>query len=190
MRATLLLLLCGACITDRTISRQWLPDDRLAFDAAKYPGARAVVLYRGDFVLMQFVNKQVPRTQVGRHEAVALLSEGAFGLAEVKVPFGADDRLIELQARIRDPDGRTEEVDARSILSDTSGEGERDVNAKFLRIPNVRVGSIIEYLFIVDRAGFLWAGSQTTMGDNPVRQYEFELRYPRELIIDSKEYNS
>lgn len=187
-----MLLLAGAALSGCTASAKlgtgWLSKDELAFDATKYPDDAAVVLYRADKWLLEA--GQVRSSEVLRHQAVAVLREGGFSLAEVKIPFRANQELLELKARVIKPDGTVRELDARDMLSDTNGKGEQDLQAKFFRFPDVTIGSILEYVSVVRMPWVMSADDQDTLGTFPVKRYDFELTGARVLVLEAIEYNS
>lgn len=87
------------CVT-AGLGQAWLPDERLAFDAAAYPDDAEVVLYRADRTLLDTDSASHPISRRSRHEVVAIRDEGGFGLAEVQVRFNGQEKLLEFRARI------------------------------------------------------------------------------------------
>lgn len=189
MRAALLMLvLASGCATTSQLNAEWLTPDQLAWDASKYPDDAAVVLYRADRYLLETAGNDF--SEVLRHVVVAIQREGGFDLAEVKIPFNTQQELLVLKARVIQPDGSVKEVSARDVLVDTNGKGERDTQAKFFRFPDVRIGSVLEYLWVVRTPWILGAEDQDTLGQFPVKSYDFELVGSRKLVLETIEYNS
>ncbi len=187
-RLLLPLLLSSGCATTSALSTDWLTKEQLTWDASKYPDDAAVVLYRADRTLLETIGND--SSEVLRHEAIAIQKEGGFDVAEVRIPFNTRQQLIVLKARVLQPDGTVREVQARDVLVDTNGKGERDTQAKFFRFPDLRIGSIVEYVWVVRTPWVIGADDQDTLGPWPVREYEFELTGSRQLVFETIEYNS
>lgn len=181
------VVVLGAGCTAGGLSARFVTPDVLAWDKAKYADDAAVVLYRADKTRL---DNREDTTRFMRHEVFAIQGEGGFDLAEVRVPFRSNYSLVEFVARVVQPDGSEQRFDAKHLLSDVNGKGERDVNAHFFRFPDVRVGSVLEYAYVVE-APFLWsADEQDTLGAFPVRHYEFELSASKPLVLETIELNS
>ncbi|MDP2273152.1 MAG: DUF3857 domain-containing protein [Archangium sp.] len=186
MRTILLLAVLGAgCAT--TGKAKFLTDDQLKFDATRYPDDAAVVLFRSDSTeLMAGSGSDLTRST--RHEVTAVLGEGGFELAEVKIPLWGSSTLTAFNARVVQPDGTQQLFDGAQLLSDSSGQGERDLNAKFFRFPDVRVGSVLEYQWAIEWPFLVSADEQDTLGPFPVRHYEFELLASQKLVMGTIEF--
>jgi hypothetical protein len=177
-------LLGAACATP---GPRFVSAARLEFDASKYPDDAAVVLHRADKTELVTANDWYTRYE--RHVVSAVLGEGGFDLAEVRVPLRSTWKLLRFDARVVQPDGTEQRFDAAQLLSDSSGKGEHDLNAKFFRFPDVRVGSVLEYSWLV-KVPELWnADEQDTLGNFPVRHYEFELTSARQLVLGTIVFN-
>lgn len=187
--AVIVLGVClgAGCATTTSHSTDWLSADRLSWDKDRYGEAAAVVLFRADRTRLDGLGGS---SEVLHHEAIGILKEGGFDLAEVRVPFSTEQELVVLKARVIQPDGSVREVLAREVLVDTNGKGERDTQAKFFRFPDVRLGSVLEYLWVVRSPWIIPADDQDTLGAFPVREYEFELVGSRQLVLETIEYNS
>jgi hypothetical protein len=189
MRVLLVLLvMASGCATTSELNANWLTPDQLVYDASKYPDDAAVVLYRADRYLLETTGNDF--SEVLRHVVVAIQREGGFDLAEVKIPFNTRQDIVVLKARVVQPDGTVKEVSARDVLVDTNGKGERDWQAKFFRFPDVQVGSVLEYVWVVRSPWIVGADDQDTLGEFPVRSYDFELVGSRKLVLETIEYNS
>jgi len=189
MRGVLVaLVVSSGCATTSQLSTDWLTPDVLAHDASKYPDDAAVVLYRADRYLLETTGGN--SSERLSHVAIAVQREGGFDLAEVRVPFNARQELLVLKARVLQPDGTIKELSPRDVLVDTNGKGERDTQAKFFRFPDVRLGSVLEYLWVVRTPWILATEDQETLGAFPVKAYDFELTGSRRLVLETIEYNS
>ena len=187
MRALLaVLVLASGCAGVKRVA--FVPDAALKFDLARYPDDAAVVLFRADNTEL-FVEDNGNVTRNTRHEVTAVLGEGGFDLAEVRIPLWGKGTLSAFNARVVQPDGTQQLFDGTQLLSDTSGKGERDLNAKFFRFPDVRVGSVLEYAWVTDSPFLYTSDEQDTLGPFPVKHYEFELIAARPLVIGTIEFN-
>jgi hypothetical protein len=187
-RALPLLLAVLACGCATTATRPWVDDALLQYDPTKYADDAAVILYRADKTTLELEGSE-SLTRRERHEVIAVRGEAGFWMAEVKVPYRAQDTLAGFRARLVQPDGSKQEFDAKSFLSDVSASGERQVNAAFFRFPDVRVGSILEYWWVVEGEKFWAADEQETLGEYPVKRYEFELTAAKPLVVETIEWN-
>lgn len=186
-RAVLWLVVLSGCATPG-LRAQFVADEKLTWDRAKYADDEAVVLYRADTT--ELVNDgSNTYTHARRHEVVAVQSEGGFDLAEIRVPFQKNWKLVDFKARVVQPDGTRREFDDRELLTDRGGKGDTDVNAKFFRFPDVRLGSVLEYAWVIETP-YLWnADEQETLGHHPVREYHFELTALKELVFETIEFS-
>ncbi len=186
MRTSLLLLaLTSGCATERAV--HFADDATLRFDPSRYPDDAAVVLLREDRT--RLVSGNLDHTVFSRHEVIAVLGEGGRWLGQVKIPFNSKWAFADFSARIIRPDGTKEVFTDTALLSDTSGKGERDSNARFFTFPNVSVGCILEYDWSVDAPGTWNADEQDTLGNYPVKKYRFELTASKPLQLDTIEMN-
>lgn len=190
MRALTLLCLAALALGCAPLKRiDFVSKDRLTFDAKQYPDDAAVVLYRADRTELAEDGSEA-FTRSLRHEVFAILGEGGFELAEVRVPFPKTWKLLQFNARIVQPDGTEQRFDGASMLSDSGGKNDQDRNAKFFRFPDVRVGSVLEYAWQVEAPYYWNADDQDTLGVFPVRRYEFELTAPRPLVMETISFNN
>lgn len=184
------LLFAQGCATTSALDTGFLSREALAYDTAKYPDDPAVILYRADKLLLDTGQNQNSSSEVLRHQALAVLNEAGFDFAEVRIPFRNTQELVVLKARVLQPDGSVRELNPADLLSDTNGKGEQDVQARFFRFPDVRIGSILEYVSIIRSTGIIGADDQDTLGSLPVKHYDFELTGGRPLVLEAIEYNS
>ncbi len=186
-RIPLVLLLASGCATTGGLV-DFVPASTLKFDAAKYPDDAALVLYRADRTELAEDGSEA-FTRMVRHEAIAVLGEGGFDLAEVRVPLWQKSTLRRFTARVVQPDGSQQTFDGAQLLTDSGGKGEFDSNAKFFRFPDVRVGSVLEYAWVIESPGLWNSDDQDTLGTFPVLHYEFELTAFKPLVLETIEFN-
>jgi hypothetical protein len=168
---------------------EYLPLETLRYDAQKYSEAEAVVLYRADKKYLSNDNNE-RFTHTLHHEAVAVLKDSGKDVAEVSIPFWANSKVVALIARIIQPDGTVRELTNDLFLSENNGKGTNSINGRYFRFPDVRVGSILEYVSIVESPNVHGSGEQAPVGAHPVRQYVFELTASKPYVLEAKEYNS
>lgn len=185
MRTALLVLVLSGCATQR--AAHFVDDATLKFDASRYADDAAVVLLREDRT--NLVSGNIDHTVYSRHEVIAVLGEGGQWLGQVKIPFNSKWTFADFSARIIRPDGTKEVFTDTALLSDTSGKGEHDSNARFFKFPNVSVGCILEYDWSIDAPGTWNGDEQDTLGNYPVKQYRFELTASKPLQLDTIEMN-
>ena len=178
--------LASGCATGRTI--ELLSAAKLQFDASQYPDDPAVVLFRSDRTEL-YASATDPWTEYERHEAIAVLTEAAFELAEVRVPVWPKSELRHFHARVVQPDGTEQTWDGARLLGESSAKGERDINMRFFRFPDVRVGSVLEYSWSVRGEWIAFADEQEPLGPFPVRHYEFDLVATKSLKMETIEFN-
>jgi Domain of Unknown Function with PDB structure (DUF3857) len=110
------------------------------------PGAPAIILYR-----------QVDRDDNGytshedNYERIKILTEDGRKYANVEIPFvkGSDD-VVHLRARSIRPDGSIAEFDGQVFEKEIVKARGLRYMAKTFTLPDVQVGSIIEYFFTYD----------------------------------------
>lgn len=180
------LLVLSGCAT--VGSGTFVPAETLRFERAKYADDAAVVLHRQDRTQLVLENNDA-YTRASRHEVIAVLAEGGLELAEVRVPFNATWKFLGFKARVVRPDGTARELGVDALLSDTSGKGERDANARFFRFPDVSVGCVLEYMWTIEAPSLWWYDDQDTLGSFPVRHYDFELTASKEIVLETIELN-
>ena len=151
-----------------------------------------MLLSRDERVALTF-DHSAAATQITRHDVIAILSEGGDKLAEVSVPVGAD-RLQYLRARTIAPDGRIEEVTPSEVQTAVARTGNRldgvEVAEKLFRLPGVRVGSVVEYVYGVesDAPTYVLASEMST--PIPVEHYHLEVSVVGPADVAVRTYNT
>jgi len=173
---------------------EWQPprSTNVAALAQKYPHAVAVLLGRDDQIALTF-DQSPQRTQIMRHDTIAILSDGGDRYAEVTVPVG-DGRVQFLQARTIGPDGRVEEVTPTEVHTETARTGNRldgvEVEEKVFRLPGVRVGSVIEYAYGLENDHPTYFLTSTISEPIPVEHYHLEVSVDGPAAVAVRTYNT
>jgi hypothetical protein len=146
------------------------------------PGAPAIILYR-----------QVDRDDTGltAHEdnyvRIKILTEEGRKYADVEIPFFKDegDEIINLKARTIRPDGSIANFEGKAFeKSIVKAKGVKFM-AKTFTLPDVQVGSIIEYSYTEDLPELILVGSQWILNDELfTRHAKFSLKpYERDYTV-------
>ena len=138
------------------------------------PGAPAVILYR-----------QVDRDdrQGSEHENVyvrtKILTEEGRKYADIEIPFnkGSGNNVVNIRARTVRPDGSIVNYDGKVYeKSIVKAKGLRYM-AKTFTLPDVQVGSIIEYSYTIDLSEYFVFDSHWILSDELFTRYaKFSLR--------------
>ena len=146
VRACGFALAIAGVVTLRTAAAaDWLPIEPRELQMTSEPGApgaAAVYLYR-----------QVDRSDVYYNEKIyiriKILSEEGLKYANVEIPFdGQNESIGEIQARSVQPDGSSTPFDGKVFDKPIVQERGAKLLAKIFTIPNVQVGSIVEYRYV------------------------------------------
>jgi hypothetical protein len=189
----LFALLAAAGCVPRLGWQNWsaLPE---RVDPALHPGAAAAMLDVDVEWLLYLAPTGVPFAQHRRHEVVQILGEPGLRYADVRIPLYNNGRLKLVRARAIGPDGAVQEVAAESLLGDEAGaSAERDfdtVRFKSFRFPDVRVGSVLEYVYVVETPD--WVPTRIVERPAPgvpVRRYHAEVRVSEGIRYAMQLYN-
>lgn len=146
----------------------WLPvpPEELALkDSPTHPGSHALVLYRQVFT-------DDVKSSIAYHTRIKILTEEGRKYADVEIPYAPDFyRIHELQARTVRPDGTSVEFSGQVFEKTVvKGKGLKFL-AKSFTLPDVQVGSIIEYKFRVQMEGYLFPETRWLIRDElPIRR--------------------
>jgi len=143
-----------------------VPPEELALkDSPTHPGSHALILYREVFT-------DDVKSSTTYHTRIKVLTEEGRKYADVEIPYAPDFyRIHELQARTVRPDGTSVEF-SRQVFEKTvvKGKGLKFL-AKSFTLPDVQVGSIIEYKFRVQMEGYLIPETRWLIRDElPIRR--------------------
>ncbi len=152
-RCLALVVVCWLCLLlfprQTEFADDWLPIDPAELKMTsepKAPGAPAVVLYR-----------QVDRKDQGRANTefnylrIKILTEEGRKYANVEIPYNRSRSSISsLRARTIHPDGSITNFDGKSFDQTIEKTHGTKYFAKTFTMPDVQVGSIIEYKYYID----------------------------------------
>ncbi len=147
-------LICAVLASHAVAAFEWLPIDANELKMTSEPnapGAAAVYLYR-----------QVDRSDWSyyedRYDRIKILTEEGLKYADVEISYDGQGEVIrDIHARTIQPDGSTVDFDGK-VFDKTivQARGEKRL-AKTFTLPNVQVGSIIEYRYRHDlRSGWIY----------------------------------
>jgi transglutaminase-like putative cysteine protease len=151
MNRRLLVLICSLCacavvsLLPVVNADEWQPisaEELKMTSVPEAPGAPAVVLYR-----------QVDRDDVGNHEynylRIKILTEEGRNYANVQIPFYKENEDVHsVKARTIRPDGTIVNFDGKPLDQMIVKAKGVKYMAKVLVLPDVQVGSIIEYHYM------------------------------------------
>jgi hypothetical protein len=160
--------------------------------AADHPKAHAVVIAR-EVKLAALKSKYSLSSRALRHEVVAILDEGGFKHADVRIHMSDDDALLLLKARTIAPDGRVQEVTPAEVHENmaqgSSDTDRRKVKTHIFRLPNIAVGSVLEYVYEVESPRLRPWGIERMSSDLPTQHYHLEVSASEGINIALKAYN-
>jgi hypothetical protein len=148
---TLLIVLALCALHPPTVSAGFEPVSPAELQMTKEPqapGAAAVILFR-----------QVDRDDTGRtaHEnnyfRIKILTEEGRKYADIEIPFFKDRGTVgNIRARTIRPDGSIANFDGKVFDKSIAKARGLKYLAKTFTLPDVQVGSIIEYYYTIDLA--------------------------------------
>ncbi len=148
---TLLIVLAVAACPSPKVSAGFepvSPEELQMTQEPQAPGAAAIILFR-----------QVDRDDTGRtaHEnnyfRIKILTEEGRKYADIEIPFFQDrGNVVNIHARTIRPDGSIANFDGRVFDKSIAKAKGLKYLAKTFTLPDVQVGSIIEYYYTIDLA--------------------------------------
>jgi Domain of Unknown Function with PDB structure (DUF3857)/Transglutaminase-like superfamily len=119
-----------------------IPDEEMALkDCPQQPGAPAVFLWRE-------VLSDDNYTRIFRHYRLKVLTPAGKDRANIEIPFVKGRfKVDDLKARVVQPDGRSEEFKGQLFEKTAVRAGGLKVKVMTFALPDVDVGSIIEYRY-------------------------------------------
>lgn len=160
-------------------SESWLPitpQDLEAKEVPVEPGAPAIQLYYANYINDEFHSEFVYRR-------IKILNEKGMKYADVDIPIVPGSSITDVKARTIHPDGKIIEFTG-TLLEKTiyRSQSERYL-AKTFFIPDVTVGSIVEYKYLILRPEHVfYSHTWTLQHDLYTVKEEFTMRpYKRQL---------
>ena len=187
LRRTLLFIVvvvvCVAlCPRKRIVADEWLPIDPAELKMTsepKAPGAPAIYLYR-----------QVDRKDAGRanteynYVRIKILTDEGRKYANVEIPYSESASSISgLRARTVHPDGSIANFEGKAFDKTIVKSKTLKYLAKTFTVPDVQVGSIVEYHYNYDmKDGYVYSSDWTMSDELFTKNAKFSLkpydRYP------------
>ena len=189
-RALFVLVLLAAGCTPSHLAWQWSPAESLIRPAAaRFPDAPAVILNL-DIKLWQSLRADIhPLIHYQHHQAIAVLKKEGLSYAEVHIPVGPDEGLLDLHARTISPTGVVQLVEASRILTATDSAGTVERNQQVFRFPAAQVGSILEWIYTIEYRGFMTHLSERIDRELPIISYTAQWMATDEVKYKVKAYN-
>jgi len=178
MAAALALCLFVAPAARAGIGFQPVSPDELSLKSEpKAPGAPAIVLYRQ---VDRDDNIHTPHEDI--YFRVKILTEEGRRYADVEIPFDKSGQdVVGVHARTIRPDGSIAEFDGKvyekNLVKGKSGGVQLKYLAKTFTLPDVQVGSILEYFYTVDFHEYMLFESRWILSDELfTRKAQFSLK--------------
>jgi hypothetical protein len=173
-----------------SLETHWAPAQLLKYDASQYTDDAAVGLFAEDGRLIARRSSDPPYTQALVHRAYAIQNERAFELAEVRVPLYGKNKLIALKARHLKPDGTVREIQPSEVIVDESESSDgKATNGRVFRFPNVEIGSVLEWVYVIEMPFIDTDDESPSLGEYPMRRYEAWIEASKEIILEGRFYN-
>jgi len=162
VRTYILLVLLAGCITPALAQKEdWLPitpQDLAIKEVPGNPGADAIQLYYADFIDDQTQTEFY-------YQRIKVLNEKGNSHADVEIVMPPDASVTSLKARTIHPDGKIIEFVGKPMQKTLiKGRGIK-ILAKTFTMPDVTVGSIIEYKYKYEWPGIILDNSWTIQHD-------------------------
>jgi hypothetical protein len=147
--ATCAISLLAARQAEASLGFQPISQDELKMTSEPHaPGAPAIILYRQ---VDRDDNIHTPHED--NYFRIKILTEEGRKHANIEIPFVREfDNVVDIRARTIRPDGSIAEFDGKVFEKELVKERGAKVLAKVFTLPEVEVGSIIEYSFTIDFA--------------------------------------
>jgi hypothetical protein len=122
------------------------PDELKMTSEPKAPGAPAIILYRE---VNRDDRRQTPHEDV--YLRLKILTEEGRKYADIEIPyFKEDENIVNIHARTIEPDGRIVEFSGKAFDKMVVKAKGVKYMAKTLTLPDVQVGSVLEYYYTSD----------------------------------------
>lgn len=134
----------------------------------KDPNAKAVVLADYGVIDVQDTGNMY-KYEFTHHKRIKILDKTAFDEGNISIPFYKEDKIYGLKAQTLNPDGTITELTKKDFYQE-------DINLYYKRkkfsLPNIQVGSIIEYKYSVSSERLAELPEWYFQGELPVRYSE------------------
>ncbi|MDP1827120.1 MAG: hypothetical protein Q8L48_27850 [Archangium sp.] len=188
--AAALLSLCALGCAQVSLDAAFVADEKLTWDATKYPDDAAVGLYAEDGTLIVHRTSHPSYTQRLVHRVFALQAESAYDLAEHRIPLFGKNKLTALKARHKKPDGTIVELRPQEVIADDGLPGEENAtHARLFRLPNVEKGSVIEWVYVIEYPYIDTDSESEALGEYPLKSYDVWIEASKEIILEGRFYN-
>lgn len=174
MKRTLVLLLTLLAACKPNLPFHW-------YDLPNSPPAQhnwpAVVLNRDEAVIA-YVGSSGTLGMYQFHQILRVDSEAGDKFADVRIVFGDNFELVQLDARTRTAEGEWRPVTADQIFSTggqaLSDEGKQNFQFRTFRFPDVRPGSLLEYGYTLRSDRVQESLTRRLQAEVPILNYQFE----------------
>ncbi|MCM4155679.1 hypothetical protein DHD80_06645 [Gramella sp. AN32] len=106
---------------------------------------------------------------------------------KIYLPHSSTSLLLNSEARVINPNGKIEVLDASNILTAVDDETNRQY--KYFAFEGVEKGSIIEYYYTIQRNPKYMGNKITLQSSFGKENVQFDLYAPKHLVFDFKSYN-
>ncbi|HSA95303.1 MAG TPA: DUF3857 and transglutaminase domain-containing protein [Acidobacteriota bacterium] len=188
-----ILLVCSAAVLPRAARTAagpttWPPisaEDAAMTDCPREPGAPAVILYREEIT-------DVDKGTTTVFKRLKILTAAGRDHSSIEIPFVAGySKITEIEARVVQPGGQARPFDGEIFERTDVRRGKLRLAAKTFALPNIEVGSIIDYRYkIVSKRSGLSAkrlnaliNDLTASEDRPEEGGAKERKDPRTLPV-------
>jgi hypothetical protein len=188
VRWALLLLGCAG---------QWHWDPAASLQrptAAQFPDAPAVVVRDDVRYRIVIPDRAAVWSRVLRHDVIAILSEAGFKYASLSIPMGENQSLVFLSARTIGPDGTVQEVTPAEVhdedVRESAEHKHKKTHFKKLRLPGVRVGGLIEYVYELESPTYYPSLTQRMTAEVPILHEHAEIVLEGRIEYAARTYNT
>jgi len=151
-------------------------EDLVMTEYAEDQSADAVILENHARVSMRSGEKILVITD--RHIRIKIINTDGLDYANVEIPFGRDEKVRGIKAasyNMEDGKRVTGAVDKKSVYYE---ESSRYRNTVRFSVPNVRVGSVIEYKYTLESPDIFTLYTLEFQHEIPVRRCGFRVEFP------------
>jgi transglutaminase-like putative cysteine protease len=128
-------------------------------------------------------------TRLSRHKRIKIFKTDALDKGNIFIPYYTkSEGVSDIDIMVYGADGTKTKVKSENIFNEKLNEG---VSAKKIFIPNLQIGSIIEYRYQLESSDILTPDQWFFQTDVPVRLSRFEFVYPEDFeYVSVRFYNA